>query len=384
MKMKSVVLFVLSLVAGSTIAVGASPQSLKVGDSAPALNVMTWLKGEPVARFDPGHVYVVDFWSTWCPVCAAAMPHLSAMQAKYQGKLSIIGVNARETVFGVDAHEQEYRDAGVNLVKKFVARKGDQMAYTLAMDDPDKGTVFHAWATAAGKDLGMPIAFIVDRSGKVAWIGPPFAESGFDAAVEHTVNGIGSVAGASNAQVTLAKEATRGVNLLEPMHEAQMKEDYARVLIEADKVVAQAPEFGPYLFADRLGALLHTRESEALRLAADKADDKAVREGLHVHGEDEYWSYVEFEIADQRGLSRDTYQLAADRLQNITARHPNDFKSWLGLAMADSQLGNYGGAVTAQQRAIDLAKHNGVTVAGVTKLSDTLKEYKARRSSSHS
>lgn len=77
------------------------------GDSAPALNVMAWLKGEPVPRFEPGHVYVVDFWSTWCPVCAAAMPHLSAMQANYQGKLSIIGVNARETVFGVDTHNDE-------------------------------------------------------------------------------------------------------------------------------------------------------------------------------------------------------------------------------------------------------------------------------------
>src|SRR6202035_1573566 len=101
--------------------------------------------------------------------------------------------------------------AGVDLVKKFVARKGDQMAYTLAMDDPDKGTVFRAWATAAGKDLGMPIAFIVDRSGKVAWIGPPFAESGFDVAVEQTVNGTGNIAGARKTQVTLAAEATKGV-----------------------------------------------------------------------------------------------------------------------------------------------------------------------------
>jgi thiol-disulfide isomerase/thioredoxin len=344
---------------------------------------MTWLKGEPVPRFEPGHVYVVDFWSTWCPVCAAAMPHLSAMQAKYQGKLSIIGVNARETVFGVDAHEQEYRDAGVNLVKKFVARKGDQMAYTLAMDDPDKGTVFRAWATAAGKDLGMPIAFIVDRSGKVAWIGPPFAESGFDAAVEQTVNG-SNVAGASKTQAALAKEATKGVELLKPMHEAQVKEDYAQVLIEADKVVAQAPEFAPYLFADRLGAMLHTSESDALHLATDKAGDKAVREGLHVHSEDEYWSYVDFEIAEQNGLSRGTYRQAADRLQNITARHPSDFKSWLGLAMAQSQLGNYSEAITAQRRAIKIAKNNGVTVVGLAKLTGTLKHYEARRSDSDS
>jgi thiol-disulfide isomerase/thioredoxin len=380
MKMTSVVLLALSLATGS--ALGASLQRLQVGDSAPALNVMTWLKGEPVARFEPGHVYVVDFWSTWCPVCAAAMRHLSAMQSRYQGKLTIIGVNAREAVFGVDAHEQEYRDAGVNLVKKFVARKGDQMAYTLAMDDPDKGTVFRAWATAAGKDLGMPIAFIVDRSGKVAWIGPPFAESGFDAAVEQTVNGLGNIVGASKTQVTLAKEATKGVDLLKPMHEAQMKEDYAQVLIEADKVVVQAPEFAPYLFADRLGALLHTSESEALRLAAEKAADKTVREGIHVHTEDEYWSYVDFEIADQNGLSRGSYQSAADRLQDITAHHPNDFKSWLGLAMAQSQLGNLGKAIAAQQRAINLAKNNGVTVVGLAKLTGTLKHYKARRADS--
>lgn len=36
--------------------------TLKAGDAAPALAIETWLKGKPVTAFEPGHVYVVEFW----------------------------------------------------------------------------------------------------------------------------------------------------------------------------------------------------------------------------------------------------------------------------------------------------------------------------------
>lgn len=51
----------------STIAVAVRAQSdqfslLNIGDQAPTLRVRDWIKGEPVQRFEKGHVYVLEFW----------------------------------------------------------------------------------------------------------------------------------------------------------------------------------------------------------------------------------------------------------------------------------------------------------------------------------
>jgi thiol-disulfide isomerase/thioredoxin len=105
---------------------------------------MTWIKGQPVTRFEPGHVYVVEFWATWCGPCAAAMPHLSELQKKYAGRLTVVGVDAREADAG---------KADVAAVNAFVKKKGDQMAYTVAMDDPVKKTVFGEGLSKAAYQL---------------------------------------------------------------------------------------------------------------------------------------------------------------------------------------------------------------------------------------
>ncbi len=43
----------------------AAPQTLKIGDPAPALAASEFLRGAPVAGFASGKFYVVEFWATW-------------------------------------------------------------------------------------------------------------------------------------------------------------------------------------------------------------------------------------------------------------------------------------------------------------------------------
>ncbi|HMP15499.1 MAG TPA: hypothetical protein PKD72_00615, partial [Gemmatales bacterium] len=63
-------------------------------------------------------------------------------------------------------------------VEPFVKQMGSKMNYRVAKDKVDanqpgnKGHMATHWLKAAGKN-GIPCAFIVDKEGKIAWIGHP-------------------------------------------------------------------------------------------------------------------------------------------------------------------------------------------------------------------
>jgi thiol-disulfide isomerase/thioredoxin len=143
----------------------AAAQGLAVGDPAPKLEVKEFVKGDPVAKLDPGTVYVIEFWATWCGPCRTSIPHVSELQARFKDK----GV----VVIGVSVSESDPAD-----VKPFVKEMGDKMAYRVAVDDLGEGgkggdgKMAKNWMEAADQS-GLPTAFIVDKEGKVAWIGHP-------------------------------------------------------------------------------------------------------------------------------------------------------------------------------------------------------------------
>jgi thiol-disulfide isomerase/thioredoxin len=146
----------------------------KIGDEAAALTGLQWLKGAEVT-FQPGQVYVVEFWATWCPPCLVSIPHLTKLQEEYKGKVTIIGIS-------VDKDQQGNANK-LDVVKQFVADQGDKMEYTVAYES--SGDVIKAYSKAFG-ERGIPHAFIVDQTGKIAWVGYPMS---MDDALEGIVEG---------------------------------------------------------------------------------------------------------------------------------------------------------------------------------------------------
>ena len=161
--MKSSPLFqTIVAIAALMVAACGTRAELTVGDKAPGLQTGKWIQGEPVTAFNSNHVYIVEFWATWCGPCRASIPHLNELSKKFKDK--------RLIVIGQDVWEQDDSE-----VAPFVKKMGDQMTYRVALDDKSqnsKGAMAVNWMQAAGQN-GIPTAFIVNQQGRIAWIGHP-------------------------------------------------------------------------------------------------------------------------------------------------------------------------------------------------------------------
>ena len=87
---------------------------------------------------------VLDFWATWCDPCREETPYLVQLQQKYGDRgLQIIGISM---------------DDGPEPVRDFYQQF--HMNYPVVMGTAKTGELY-------GGVLGLPIAFFVDREGKI-------------------------------------------------------------------------------------------------------------------------------------------------------------------------------------------------------------------------
>ena len=226
------VAFVLALVTPVFAFQGEAEPTLTVGSPAPQLDVEYWLsrgtndRYPKVTSFEPGKVYVVEFWATWCPPCVASMPHLSKLQDKYADSVQIISIS----------------DESLRKVESFLLRKvRDDPTKTYAQltknyclaADPDESS--HASYTRAANVPGIPAAFLIGKTGKIEFIGHPME---IDEPLELVL------ADKFDAVAYQKKQAKR----------KQLQEDVGKVLnmvrsnqpdkalAKLDKIIADAPE----------------------------------------------------------------------------------------------------------------------------------------------
>ncbi len=130
--------------------------ALTIGSKAPLPEISDFIRGDKPTFFEPGKVYVLEFWATWCGPCRQGMPHLTKVAEEMKPKgVVVVGIS----------------DEKPDTVRSFLEKdEWKQKARYILATDPDRSTQ-RDYMEAAGQN-GIPTAFIV-KEGVVQWIGHP-------------------------------------------------------------------------------------------------------------------------------------------------------------------------------------------------------------------
>ncbi|MDB6077212.1 MAG: Redoxin domain protein [Akkermansiaceae bacterium] len=178
-----------------------------------SLQKAEWVQGEAATTWEPGKLYVLECWATWCGPCIASIPHIDALHDKYAGQgLKVIGVNV-------------YED-GKDQVAEFVKKKGDGMSYPVVYTG--KGSEFeNAWMRSGNMSLPIPQVHLV-KDGKL------LARVNAAALTDEVVEGILKGGDAQEAVLKEMKEAQ-----LKKMQEAKARA--ATAIVPATPAVPATP-----------------------------------------------------------------------------------------------------------------------------------------------
>ena len=347
---------IISQAPAATQAAPAAPAApttlaLSIGSKAPIPEISDFVRGEKPTFFEPGKVYVIEFWATWCPPCRQSMPHLTKLAEDMKSKgVVIVGVS----------------DEKVETVRTFLEKDEwkQKARYTLATD-PDRST-HRAYMEASGQG-GIPTAFIV-KEGVVQWIGHPME---MDAPLAKIVDGTWDPKTAKQTFEDSVAEEMKAMGRQNDMTKAIDSKDWdkAVALIDAE-IAASTGEEAMQSKVQKAQILLVAGRSEAAyALCAELIkEDPALR------------NFVATSVLHLPDVADRRVDLAITWLTDVTsAAGPANPQVLAELAYAWSLKGDFTKAADFMRRAIDTAKSLGPTAADyVADLTAQLKGYESK------
>lgn len=354
----------LCFISFNSVAQSQEKPTLDIGDPAPPLQVREWIKGEPIQQMETGHIYVIEFWATWCKPCIEAMPHLSKLAAKYKDKVTIIGV---------DVYEKESTSAG--KIKAFVDSMGRRMDYHVAIDDSNH--MVEEWIVAFDeKKNGIPRTFVVNAEGQMAWIGHP---KDLDSVLQKIVNNDWNISRSKikrNEEAHFQKLQKETIYFLNQyMNEPNLLLSKLDSLLEKEPRLKRSPYIPVYVFS----ALLKTDQKQAYEYAKSILTEP---DRDHANISYLFIGAIQFH-AETSSLLPEIYAIGAEayekyrsaenvKISNLS-KYYNDMASWYWLA------NNKPRAIETQQKSIEALKsQKEYSTSELATRESQLKEYKEK------
>jgi thiol-disulfide isomerase/thioredoxin len=328
----------LGLTAAVAVAQDDEKATLKIGDPAPKLQVGKWVQGTAVKDFSKDNAYIVEFWATWCGPCKASIPHLNEIYTKYKDKGLI--------VIGQDCFERDEAK-----VAPFVKDMGEKMTYRVALDDKSsdkEGAMATTWMKAAAQN-GIPTAFIVEKTGKIAWIGHPMEME--DSVIQAVLDGKYDLKAAQAKYEKAKTEADAGAQLQRQLGKAMQNKDWDKAEATVKEISKQIPEDQRDEFVDGMHftILLSKGDLDGAAQAADKLAGKAKGDATKLNSL--AWPLVSHEGC--KGTALDIAAKLAERANDASGG--KDAPIIDTLARARFLQGKKDEAIALQKKAVSLA-----------------------------
>lgn len=351
--------------------------SLRVGDQAPELALDDWVQGERVTDFAAGRVRVIEFWSTGCGPCIAAMPQISALQERFGDDVVVISIGIKDNV---DASK---------WVRTIVEQQRENLRVRVAFDGDGAGVERYQ---IASRSSSIPRAFLLDRAGRLVWIGHP---NDLDEPIEAVLAGTWDVDSAASEFMRSAEIARSTRVLVRKYLDAWRRDDDAGRLAAAEAYCAyplkDADGYAPEYFAwpARIELLVKAgRVEDAERVAREAMNVPGVSDSqgalaemarLIVHASPHTAMALSEQSLRVMRTAETEAKVKADAsptLAHLVAAQ-RSYNSWFfaELATVMSAAGRRSEAAALQREAIERWPYEDSAAPGITAMRKTLAEY---------
>lgn len=322
----------------TAMATAQDKTTLTIGDPAPALKYAKWIKGTPITSYKKDHLYVFEFWATWCGPCKAAMPHLTDLAKKYKDQATFTGVNIWEKT-----GDKPY-ESSLPAVTNFVKSVGDKMGYNVVADNNEQHMA-NKWMIAAGQN-GIPSTFLL-KNDRIIWIGHPIK---LDSMIELSIAGkydMEDFKQQFNRSKARNKAMMAKFKILEPMQNAIKAKEYDKALAILDTLNTTDPMIAMQANVAKVTALFaQKKETEALDFSQNWLKDNKGLGGT-----------VAGIIIGTEGLSKKSYLYAAE-LGKVALDGEGVVKPLVHhfIATAYGKAGDLKAAIASEEMAVQSAK----------------------------
>lgn len=345
---------------------------ISVGDPAPELKVERWISGAPVSEFESGDVYVVNFVASWCGTCRTTIPTITGLAKKFAKDARFLAVFVYE---GDTKTDQE--DIALRAKSIFGA---EEPAFPVALDTAESDSA-SAWLTAAGQS-GVPVSYIVNRDGKIAWIGMPSQAAPVLSKVVSGTWNIHDARDEYNARygrpgtvlertISLTIEADHQLSGLSP--EQQVK--------TIDEIVARQPEVESSFSLAKFTALLDLNEADAYSYA-EKLLSGCCKDDWRRLNNIAWMIVMECRSDLKKPNDKLALEIAQRSAELAKGNELAQVLSYDTLALAHFRLGQVQKAVDVQQNALKIAQllRASIDEQTLVEMRQRLKEYEAASS----
>lgn len=296
-----------------------------------------WLQGTPVTKFEKDHLYIFEFWATWCGPCIAQMPHMEALYQEFKNdkNVSIIGVN----VFDKTPTEK---------LKDFITRQ--KVTYPMAADGSRNGNTAKIWLKPL-KVKGIPHALAL-RNGELLWRGNP---------AELDADLIRKMSDKSFSAKNLAAQ--------KKIEEEKKRQEVKKYWELKRKIYSSSIEEAKQLHADYCGASGRTEQdkySMTINLfdAIVRYGEPAMAQSILAEMSEEYSESIPVQIGISRNiltyddLEEKDLQLVIKCLERaIELGSKNASLCYQSIADAKLMLGDQEGAILASEKAVEISRY---------------------------